>query len=256
MEGMLKIEKLSIHFGGLKAVDEIDLEVHRGEILGIIGPNGAGKTTVFNLITGIYKPTSGKVFFSGKDISKLSPHQIAKRGVSRTFQNVELFPGLTVLDNVIIGQDMYRNYGFISSGIRSKGVLIEEKKAEEEALETLKFVGLDAYRNHLSKNLPFGQQRLLELARALFMRPKILLLDELGAGMNYHEIEGLHYILREIREKWEMTMLLVEHVMQLVMKISDRICVLNYGKKIAEGTPEEVKNNEEVINAYLGKGWK
>jgi branched-chain amino acid transport system ATP-binding protein len=224
--------------------------------LGIIGPNGAGKTTVFNLITGIYKPSSGRILFDGKDIANLAPHNIAKMGISRTFQNIELFPGLTVLDNVIIGQDMYRNYGFVSSGLRLKRVLSEEEKTNEEALEALKFVGLDSYRNQLPQNLPFGQRRLLELARALFMKPKLLLLDEPGAGMNYQEIRSLHQIILEIRARWEMTILLVEHVMQLVMEVSDRISVLNYGQKITEGTPAEVRNNEEVIKAYLGKGWR
>lgn len=248
-----KIENLLVRFGGVVAVNHVNLEVREGEIHALIGPNGAGKTTIFNAISGIHRPDRGSIFFRGVDLVKLKPYEISRKGISRTFQNVELFSKMTVLENIKVGMHTFVRSGFLASALSLRKAARAEREAEERSMEILRSLELHPYSRSTATDLPFGQQRLLELGRALAAEPKLLLLDEPAAGMNQAEIKTLNRLLLMIREKWRVTILLVEHVMKLVMEISDSITVLNFGEKIAEGDPGEIKNNPDVITAYLGK---
>ncbi|NLN86180.1 MAG: ABC transporter ATP-binding protein [Syntrophomonadaceae bacterium] len=251
---ILEMTKISEEFGGLRAVDNVSLSVLPREILGIIGPNGAGKTTLFNIITGIYVPTEGQLLFKERRIDGLAPHDIARLGIARTFQNIRLFGKLSVLDNVRVGRYGVTRSGFWSGLLRLPGGRREEKETELRAIELLELVGLADKRHEYAQYLAYGEQRRLEIVRALALDPSLLLLDEPGAGMNAGEKEELMAFVRSIRDQLELTIILVEHDMNLVMNICERIAVLNYGRKIAEGTPAQVKNDEQVIQSYLGAG--
>lgn len=254
---ILSVKKLTKSFGGLTAVSNVSIELERGELVGLIGPNGAGKTTVFNLLTGIYIPTSGSITLSKegreKSLKGLKPHTICKAGLARTFQNIRLFKDLTVLDNVRIAMHKNVKYGLIASLLHLPIYRKEEKKLYEEGIELLKIFKLEDKKDELAKNLPYGEQRHLEIARALATNPSLLLLDEPAAGMNPAETSQLTELIAWIREKYDLTILLIEHDMSLVMKICERIYVLDYGLIIANGTPEEIKSNKRVIKAYLGE---
>lgn len=250
---MLKTNKLSIMFGGLRAVSNLNLNIPKGQLAGLIGPNGAGKTTVFNLITGVYQPTEGEVLFDGENTKGLKPFQVTQRGMARTFQNIRLFANLTVLDNVKIAYHFHVKYGLFESVFRMGRYFQEEKELDEKAIELLKIFGLADKKDELAKNLPYGEQRRLEIARALATKPKLLLLDEPAAGMNPQETHELMNLIRWIRDQFDLTILLIEHDMSLVMGVCEHIYVLEYGQMIAEGTPEEIKHNPRVIEAYLGE---
>lgn len=253
---VLKVNNLSKNFGGIKAVTEVSLNIEKGEIIGLIGPNGAGKTTLFNLLTGIYTPTSGEIIY---DLDKkaytkdLKPHKITHYGIARTFQNIRLFQNMTVLDNVLIGFHSGLKYSIVSTFFRLPSYYKTEKSTYDEALELLiKFNLLDK-KNELAKNLSYGDQRRLEIARALAAKPKILLLDEPAAGMNPKETKELNFLIQWIRETFDLTIILIEHDMSLVMNICERIFVFDYGHLVASGTPLEIQRNERVIKAYLGE---
>ena len=250
-EVLLSLKGLAKHFGGLKAVDRVDMEVRRGEIQALIGPNGSGKTTILNMLSGLYVPTSGEIALDGAVVTGQKPHVITAHGVARTFQNIRLFGELTVLDNVLIGQHSRSKAGLVASIFRPGSQRTEEAALRLKALEALEFVGLRGNEFAEAKSLPYGRQRVLELARALVSDPKLLLLDEPAAGLNAAETEALVELLFQIRDRG-VTILLVEHDMSLVMNVSDHITVLNFGKKIAEGSADEVEHNQEVIDAYLG----
>jgi branched-chain amino acid transport system ATP-binding protein len=251
---ILALDDVSISFGGLKALDYFHLELHSKELLGLIGPNGAGKTTVFNIVTGIYRPSRGKVYFENRDITHMQPHRITQLGVARTFQNVRLFSDLSVLDNVKIAYHYHVGYGILSSVLRRRIFRAEERTIEERALKFLDIFRLAERKDELAKNLPYGDQRRLEIARALATEPRLLILDEPVAGMNPQESVELMELLRNLRDEFDLTILLIEHDMHFVMNICERIVVLDYGKIIAEGKPMEIKNNRAVIKAYLGEG--
>lgn len=250
---MLKTNKLSIMFGGLRAVSNLNLDIKKGQLVGLIGPNGAGKTTVFNLITGVYQPTEGEVLFDGEDTRGLKPFQVTQRGMARTFQNIRLFANLTVLDNVKIAYHFHVKYGVLESVFRVGRYFSEEADLDEKAIKLLDIFGLADKKDELAKNLPYGEQRRLEIARALATKPKLLLLDEPAAGMNPQETHELMELIRWIRDQFELTILLIEHDMSLVMGVCEHIYVLEYGAMIASGTPEEIKHNPRVIEAYLGE---
>lgn len=250
---LLRISKLSKEFGGLKAVANFNIEIHDGELIGLIGPNGAGKTTAFNLMTGVYEPTSGEMEFAGKSLVGLKPYEVTQRGIARTFQNIRLFSDLTVLDNVKIAYHFHVKYGLVESVLRMGRYYSEEDEIEHKAMECLKMFKLENRRDEIAKNLPYGEQRRLEIARALAAQPKLLLLDEPAAGMNPQETHELMEMIRWIRDELKLTILLIEHDMSLVMGVCERIYVLDYGSIIAEGTPEEIRNNPCVIEAYLGE---
>lgn len=252
MAELLKTDNVSEVFGGLKAVADFNIHIDQGELVGLIGPNGAGKTTAFNLITGVYQPTTGTIDFDGKSIVGLKPYQITQRGIARTFQNIRLFSELSVLDNVKIAYHCHVKYGLLESVLRMGRYMKEEEKIEEESLKLLKIFKLEDKAMEQAKNLPYGAQRRLEIARALAAKPKLLLLDEPAAGMNPQETNELMEMIRWIRKKFGLTVLLIEHDMSLVMGICERIYVLEYGMIIASGTPDEIKNDPEVIRAYLG----
>ena len=252
MAELLKAENVSEVFGGLKAVDDFNIYINQGELIGLIGPNGAGKTTAFNLITGVYRPTTGEITFDGQSIVGLKPYQITQRGITRTFQNIRLFSELSVLDNVKIAYHCHVKYGLLESVLRIGRYFTEEAEIEAESLKLLKIFKLDEHAYEVAKNLPYGAQRRLEIARALAAKPKLLLLDEPAAGMNPQETHELMEMIQWIRKQFGLTVLLIEHDMSLVMGICERIYVLEYGIIIASGTPEEIQNNPEVIRAYLG----
>lgn len=249
---LLKTEGLGIQFGGLKAVDEFNFEIDKNQLFGLIGPNGAGKTTVFNLLTGVYKPTSGQITFDGKSILKMSPTQITQFGIARTFQNIRLFKNMSVIDNVKVGLHHSQNYSLFSSIIHTPHYYKGEDDIEQKALELLRVFDLDQYAYVKANNLPYGKQRKLEIARALATSPKLLLLDEPAAGMNPTETAELMETIKIVREKFSIAILLIEHDMKLVMGICEKIAVLNFGTVLAFGTPEEIKNNPDVVAAYLG----
>lgn len=250
---LLEIRKLNKSFGGLSAVLDFDFYLKPKELVGLIGPNGAGKTTVFNLITGVYKPDSGSIIFNGREIAGLAPYNICARGIARTFQNIRLFNDLTVLDNVKIAAHKNVPYGFLSTIFRTPGFFSGEKQIEQDALRFLEIFKLENKKHELAKNLPYGEQRRLEIARAMATQPTLLILDEPAAGMNPQETRELMMLIEQIREEFNLTILLIEHDMSLVMGVCERIYVLDYGQIIAEGLPEEIRNNKEVIEAYLGE---
>lgn len=252
-ETVLKANNISIVFGGLHAVENFSIEIKEGELVGLIGPNGAGKTTVFNMLTGVYVPTSGTVELRGQDVTKLSPHARVKIGISRTFQNIRLFKRMSVLENVKVSSNVHMNYGIFTAIFKTKKYWEQEDKATKEALEILEVLGLTEYKDEQAQNLPYGKQRKLEIARALASHPAILCLDEPAAGMNPIETEELMETIQIVRKKFNTAILLIEHDMKLVMGICERIKVISFGKEIATGTPDEIKNNKEVIAAYLGE---
>lgn len=251
---MLSVENLSIQFGGLKAVSDFNLKIDSKEIVGLIGPNGAGKTTVFNMLTGVYNPTEGKICYLGEDIHGLKPYNITKKKIARTFQNIRLFSTLSVIDNVKISFNYMIDYNMLDSIFRTPRFRKEEKEIEEKSIELLKIFNLDDKKDEMAKNLSYGEQRRLEIVRALATSPSLLLLDEPAAGMNPKETHELMNMIGWIKEKFKISILLIEHDMKLVMGVCEKIVVLDYGKKIAEGTPAEIKINTRVIEAYLGEG--
>lgn len=252
----LRVEGLTISFGGIRALSNIDFEVKKGEIYSIIGPNGAGKTTIFNCITGIYKPEGGRIFFKGEDITGLRPWEIAKKGIARTFQNIELFSHMTTMDNLMLGRHIHMKTGVWKSAT----FLTKHSKAAREEIwhrrkveEIIDFLELQSVRNQFVINLPYGTRKLVELGRALALEPELILLDEPSAGMNMDEKGDLIFSIQDIIDEFGITIVLVEHDMNLVMDISNRVLVLNFGQKIVEGLPEDIKRNPEVLKAYLGE---
>ena len=252
MNALLDLDQVTVQFGGLKAVSDVSLQISEGELVGLIGPNGAGKTTVFNLITGVYRPTMGSICFANKPVNGQRPYKITARGIARTFQNIRLFNSLTVFDNVRTACNLHLKHGFSHALLRGPKFWREEADIEGQVMELLEIFGLEKERDMSCRSLPYGDQRRLEIVRALATKPKLLLLDEPAAGMNPTEKTELMKLIRFTQEKFGLAVLLVEHDMKVVMGICQRIAVLDYGKKIAEGTPEEIRSNPKVIAAYLG----
>lgn len=253
MAELLKVDNVSMVFGGLRAVSNLSMHIDEGELIGLIGPNGAGKTTAFNIITGVYTPTEGKVYFNGQQSSGKKSYQVTQMGMARTFQNIRLFSELSVIDNVKIAYNMHVTYNLADAIVRDGKYLSEEEFITQKAMDLLKIFHLEEEAHEVAKNLPYGKQRRLEIARALATEPKLLLLDEPAAGMNPQETKELMEMIRWIRKEFNLSILLIEHDMGLVMGVCERIYVLEYGMKIAEGTPEEIKHNKRVIEAYLGE---
>jgi branched-chain amino acid transport system ATP-binding protein len=249
---MLKLSNVTVRFGGLVANDDISFEVEKDCIFGLIGPNGAGKTTLFNVISGVYKPTAGEIRLSEKRIDGLLPYQINRVGITRTYQNIQLFRRMSVLDNVKVGCMSRSSAGLFSAILRTPAQKREEKAITEKCMDILKFLEIDKFADHAANSLSYGQQRRVEIARALAGEPKLLLLDEPAAGMNSGEKRNLSDVINKINKEMGMTILIVEHDMKIALNITHTVCVLNYGKQIALGAPEEIQNNPEVIDAYLG----
>ncbi len=250
---LLQVKNLGINFGGLKAVDDFSVNIEKGMLYGLIGPNGAGKTTVFNLLTGVYKPSTGTFRLDGELLNGKSPIEINRMGIARTFQNIRLFSLMSVMDNVKVGLHNHQTYGIFDGIFRTPKYYREEKSMNEEAVELLKVFDLENEKNHLAFNLPYGKQRKLEIARALATKPKLLLLDEPAAGMNPNETEELMNTIRFVRDNFDMTILLIEHDMRLVGGICEEVTVLNFGTELAQGKTSEVLNDPRVITAYLGE---
>ncbi len=245
-------DDIAIRFGGIRAVDAVSFEVEQGEVFSIIGPNGAGKTTIFNLISRIYQPTNGKLFFQDQDITEIPPYRVAGLGIARTFQNIELFANATLLQNLLIGRHCHSTVGVLAQLAFLPAVRREELKHREKAEEVIAFLGLERYRDTLIANLPYGVRKVVELGRALCIEPKLLLLDEPSSGLNVEETEGMGFWIEDIKKDLGITVIMVEHDMNLVRMVSDRVMALNYGKVIALGTPDEVQNHPEVVRAYIG----
>ncbi|NLM43610.1 MAG: ABC transporter ATP-binding protein [Clostridiales bacterium] len=249
---ILELKNLTKTFGGLTAVGNVDFEVPKDGISGLIGPNGAGKTTIFNLITGVYKVTDGKIIYKGQDITDKEPYRVAESGITRTFQNIRLFKKLTVYENVLTACHANADYSLIQSVLRTSKCRKQEKELKEKADNLLEIMGLHDRKDLIANNLPYGLQRRLEIARALALNPELLLLDEPAAGMNPDETVQLMTLIAEIRDKFNLTVLIIDHHMDLIMGICEKIMVLNFGCKLAEGTPQEIQNNPKVVEAYLG----
>lgn len=254
--GLLQLNNVTKKFGGVTACHNVGFGVEKGSIVGLIGPNGAGKTTIFNLVTGVYEPTSGEIIFNGQSIQGLRPDRIVGSGIARTFQNIRLFKSLSVLETVSVAVDRQMPYSLASTLFRLPSVITAEKSIREQACQYLETVGMTDRMNVRADSLPYGLQRKLEIARAIALKPQLLLLDEPAAGMNPEESADLAGLIRKIHQQYQLTILLIEHHMDVVMELSDRIVVLNFGEKLAEGTCREIQENPEVLRAYLGEGYK